>query len=241
MLIRVLLIALMTGFSMPVFAQDTEDTPAEEKGKRKGKKKGKKKGKTKTKKVRRHESQKAFSSSLVAFRGMGEVWADTSIARVHRSSRFAGTGAFATNLSRVFGMEFELGYSRMTNPTYIVANGADGAGQTSFEMIPVVVDLTMRAEGERSEIFFGVGAAVVGFNDTSPLSAVAGTKVGLDMRLGTRIKTGFLQESLYPVDRGMRRVDVELILGRRQHRGFGFGQGLNLSAWRVGIGLAARL
>jgi hypothetical protein len=61
------------------------------------------------------------------------------------------------------------------------------------------------------------------------------------MRLGTRIKTGFFQESLYPVDRGVKRMDVELILGRRQHRGFGMGKGLNLSAWRVGIGMAARL
>ena len=217
MLSRILLIALLLGSSVSAQAKDAgEKAPAKAK-------------------------QPAFSDNLFAFRGMGEMWADTSIARVHRSSRFAGTGAFATNLSRIFGMEFELGYSRMTNPTYLADSIEDGAGQTSFEMIPVTASFTMRAQGQRSEIFFGVGGAMVGFNDSSPLNAISGTKFGLDMRLGTRIKTDFVQETLYPVDRGIKRVDIELLLGRRQHRGFGFGSGLDLSAWRVGIGVAARL
>jgi len=194
-----------------------------------------------TEKKAKKPKQAAFSSSLFAFRGMGEMWADTSISRVHRSSRFAGTGAFATNLSRVFGMEFELGYTRMTSPTYLADSVEDGSGQTSFEMIPVSTSFTMRAEGERSEVFLGIGGAMVGFNDSSPLNAISGTKFGLDVRLGTRIKTNFLQESLYPVDRGLKRMDIELIMGRRQHRGFGLGEGLDLSAWRVGIGVAARL
>lgn len=189
----------------------------------------------------RKAKQPAFTNNLFAFRGMGEMWADTSIARVHRSSRFAGTGAFATNLSRVFGMEFELGYSRMTNPTYLEDSVEDGSGQTSLELIPVSASFTMRAEGERSEVFFGVGGAMVGFNDTSPLNAISGTKIGADIRFGTRIKTNFIQESLYPVESGLKRMDIELMMGRRQHRGFGMGEGLDLSAWRVGIGVAVRL
>jgi hypothetical protein len=192
-------------------------------------------------KTAKKPKQPAFSNNLFAFRGMGEMWADTSIARVHRSSRFAGTAAFATNLSRIFGMEFEIGYSRMTNPTYLADSVQDGAGQTSFEMVPVSSSFTVRAEGERSEVFMGVGVAMVGFTDTSPLNAISGTKFGLDVRLGVRIKTDFIQESLYPVERGLKRMDIEIILGRRQHRGFGLGSGLDLSAWRVGLGVAARL
>ena len=238
MLKYILFVSAISLGSGVTWAQDTTEATEDSK---KSKKKEKKAKKAKKEKVPRTDRQKAFSSSLVAFRGMGEVWADAAISRVHRSSRFAGSGAFATNLSRVFGIECELGYSRMTNPTYLDGSLADGAGTTSFEMIPVAADLTMRAQGERSEVFFGLGAAMVGFNDTSPLNAVSGTKVGLDMRFGTRIKTGFLQESLYPVDRGLKSMDIELIFGRRQHRGFGMGQGLDLSAWRVGIGLAARL
>jgi hypothetical protein len=36
-------------------------------------------------------------------------------------------------------------------------------------------------------------------------------------------------------------MDVELLIGRRQHHAFGVGEGFDFSAWRGGIGLVARL
>jgi hypothetical protein len=270
MLTRPVILCLLVAFSTPSFAQDEdtseggedsakaeearEEAAAEDEKARKKEAaksdKARKKDAAKTEKARAKKAKKeeaalrhvpAFSQSLFAFRGMGEMWADPAISRVHRSSRFGGTGAFGTNLGRVLGMEFELGYIRMTNPTYLENSVLDGAGQTSLELVPVTAALTVRGGGERSEVFFGLGGAMVGFNDSSPLNAVAGTKIGLDVRVGTRIRTDFVQESLYPVDRGVQRMDIEIMMGRRQHRGFGLGEGLDLSAWRVGVGVAVRL
>ena len=39
----------------------------------------------------------------------------------------------------------------------------------------------------------------------------------------------------------MQRMDVEFLIGRRQHQAFGVGEGLDLSAWRIGVGLVGRL
>jgi hypothetical protein len=184
---------------------------------------------------------KAFSENMLGFMGVAEVWQDAAIAQVHRSSRFAGTGFFASGLSRVFGIEIELGYSRMTNPAVDKESGRQTTDDTSFEMMPVAIDATMRIQTGRSEVFFGMGPAMVAFNDRSPTNAISGTKLGFDFRLGTRIKTWFVQESIRPEARGIKRMDFEILLGRRQHHMFGVGKGLNLSAWRVGAGLVAHL
>jgi hypothetical protein len=82
---------------------------------------------------------------------------------------------------------------------------------------------------------------MVAFNDRSPTNAISGTKLGFDFRLGTRIRTWFIQESIRPDPRGINRMDFEILLGRRQHHMLGVGKGLNLSAWRVGAGIVARL
>jgi len=184
---------------------------------------------------------KAFSDNMLGFMGVGEVWQDAAIARVHRSSRFAGTGFYAAGITPLFGIEVELGYSRMTNPAVDKASGQQTVDDTSFEMMPVALDATIRVETGRSEVFFGMGPAIVAFNDRSPTNAISGTKLGIDFRLGTRIRTWFVQESIRHDARGVKRMDFELLLGRRQHQMFGVGKGLNLSAWRVGAGVVARL
>ncbi len=194
-----------------------------------------------SKKTKKRSKYKPFSDNMLGFMGVGEVWQDSSIARVHRSSRFAGTGFYAAGISSLFGIEVELGYSRMTNPAVDRESGQQTTEDTSFEMMPVALDATIRVETGRSEVFFGMGPAVVAFNDRSPTNAISGTKLGIDFRLGTRIRTWFVQESIRPDARGVKRMDFELLLGRRQHQMFGVGKGLNLSAWRVGAGVVARL
>ena len=183
----------------------------------------------------------AFSQNAVGFRGVGEIWQESAVVMVHRSSRFGGTGFFSTAVTALVGMEFELGYNRMVGNAIDPKTNQRTGGQATLELVPVSMDVTLRSEGPRSEVFFGLGPAFVAFNDRSPTNAISGMKIGLDMRLGVRIHTRFLQESIRPGAGGFRRIDVELMLGRRQHQAFGIGSGLDLSAWRVGGGLVCRL
>jgi hypothetical protein len=62
------------------------------------------------------------------------------------------------------------------------------------------------------------------------------------VNMGVRIDTGMVKPSIRR-DAGtqLRALELELLVGRRQHQPFGIGDGLNLSAWRAGVGLMARL
>ena len=183
----------------------------------------------------------AFSENAVGFRGVGEVWQESAIVLVHRSSRFGGSGFFHTGVTRLLGFELELGYNRMKGQAVDPTTNERTGNASTLELVPISMDATLRAEGPTSEVFVGSGPAFVAFNDRSPTNAISGVKIGLDMRVGVRIHTHFLQESIRPGARGMRRMDFELMLGRRQHQAFGIGEGLDLSAWRVGAGLVGRL
>lgn len=183
----------------------------------------------------------AFSENSVGFRGVGEVWQESAIVMVHRSSRFGATGFFHTGISRVFGFEIELGYNRMKGKAVDPDTNQQTSYASTLELVPISMDTTIRVQGPTSEVLFGIGPAFVSFNDRSPTNAISGVKIGLDMRVAMRIHTHFLQESIRPGARGMRRMDFELMLGRRQHQAFGIGSGLDLSAWRVGAGFVGRL
>ena len=182
-----------------------------------------------------------FSDNAVGFRGVGEIWQESAVVMVHRSSRFGGTGFFSTGITSLLGAEVELGYNRMVGKAIDPATNQRTDGQATLELVPVSMNVTVRAEGRSSEVFAGFGPAFVAFNDRSPTNAISGMKLGLDMRLGIRIHTNFIQQSMRPGAGGFKRMDVELLLGRRQHQAFGVGSGLDLSAWRVGGGLVCRL
>jgi hypothetical protein len=183
----------------------------------------------------------AFSENSVGFRGVGEVWQESAIVMVHRSSRFGATGFFHTGISRLFGVELELGYTRLKGKAIDPATNQRTGNTATLELVPISMDTTIRVEGPTSEVLFGIGPAFVSFNDRSPTNAISGMKIGLDMRVAMRIHTHFIQQSMRPGARGMKRMDFELLLGRRQHQAFGVGSGLDLSAWRVGAGFVGRL
>lgn len=183
----------------------------------------------------------AFSENSVGFRGVGEVWQESAIVMVHRSSRFGATGFFHTGISRLLGVELELGYTRLKGKAIDPATNQRTGNTATLELVPISMDTTIRVEGPTSEVLFGIGPAFVSFNDRSPTNAISGMKIGLDMRVAMRIHTHFIQQSMRPGARGMKRMDFELLLGRRQHQAFGVGSGLDLSAWRVGAGFVGRL
>jgi hypothetical protein len=218
-----------------------KDKKASKDAKKKNPAKEKPKKDKEAKPTRERPAFEPFSESAVGFRGVGEIWQESAVVMVHRSSRFGGTGFFSTAVTQRLGMEFELGYNRMVGTAIDPTTNQRTGGQATLELVPVSMNATFRTEGPRSEVFFGIGPAFVAFNDRSPTNAISGMKVGLDMRLGVRIHTNFLPESIRPGSGGFKRMDVEMMLGRRQHQVFGIGTGLDLSAWRVGGGLVCRL
>ena len=182
-----------------------------------------------------------FSDYSIGFRGVGEVWQETAIHLVHESSRFGAAAFVDMGLSRLFGLELELGYNQMKGKAVDPTTNEQTANSATLELVPISLGANVRASGPTSELFFGAGPALVVFNDRSPTNAISGVKIGMDARLGVRIHTHFIQQSMRPGARGLRRMDVELMVGRRQHQAFGVGSGLDLSAWRVGAGVVGRL
>ena len=111
-----------------------------------------------------------------------------------------------------------------------------------MQTVPMSLDLLLLKRTPGAELFLGGGAAVVAFTEEISSGSVTGTKPGLDFRTGVRIPTNLVQPSIHPGKiSSIRRVDVELMFGRRQHQPFGIGTGLDFSAWRLGVGLIGRL
>jgi len=201
----------------------------------------KKKVKKAPKEPRSAPTYEPFSDKSVGFRGVGEVWQEAAIVMVHRSSRFGGTGFFSAGITELFGMEIEIGYNRLVGTAVDPTTNERTDNQATLELVPIAMDGTIRMEGSTSDLVFGAGPAFVSFNDRSPTNAISGMKIGIDMRVAVQIHTHFIQHSIRPGARGMRRMDLEFLIGRRQHQAFGVGEGLDLSAWRIGLGLVGRL
>ena len=217
------------------FAQDAEP----EAGKKKKTKQ--EKAEKEPREPRPKSDYELFSDKAVGFRGIGEVWQEAAIVMVHRSSRFGGTGFFSAGITELFGAEIEVGYNRMVGSAVDPSNNQQTGHDATLELVPVAMNGTVRMEGHSSDVSFGVGPAFVSFNDRSPTNAISGLKIGIDMRMAVQIHTNFIQESIRPGSTGMRRADIEVLIGRRQHQAFGVGEGLDLSAWRIGVGLVGRL
>ena len=112
----------------------------------------------------------------------------------------------------------------------------------TLQLVPVTLALEARSDTPRAEVFGGMGFTAVTYSEDTAVGVVSGTKPALDLRVGTRVHTNLVREPITgPGSPGIRGLDVELLVGRRQHHAFGLGTGFDLSAWRVGLGLVARL
>jgi len=177
----------------------------------------------------------AFDLSL-GFRGVGEVWQDEAIIIHYRSSRFAGTGFVSVGLLPWLSGEFEIGYMRQAS----TQNSGVAAG--SLELVPVTLSANARRLMPNAEVFGGLGYSMAVFTESTAVQSVSGTKPGFEIRGGVRIHTNFIQPSMWTGNSGgVKGMDVEFLFSRRQHQPFGTGSGFDFSAWRLGIGLVARL
>ncbi len=183
---------------------------------------------------------------LLGARGVGEVWQDTYLVReLGRSSRFGGGGFISYRAWRFLSVDFEAGYHSLTGMAHTPETSQRATAdddQTSFELIPMALSVSASHRIDRVEVFGAVGCAITAFTHSSRNQTITGTKFGPAFQAGARFDTGLVQQSIRRDAKNvLQSVDLELVLGRRQHQPFGVGTGFDLSAWRVGVGLVARL
>ena len=97
------------------------------------------------------------------------------------------------------------------------------------------------------QLFAGLGPALVAFQvlhssneDNADTTVTTGVKVATELRMGARFNTGMVQAPLAPVSSdAAEALEIEIYMGRR-HQFNPSGVGFNLSAWRIGGGLALR-
>ena len=180
---------------------------------------------------------------LLGLRGVGEAWQEPTLIReLGRSSRFGGTAFISYHAWRFLSVDVEAGYHRQDG-TWQSPSGKAGVESTTFEMIPIALSASASHRVGKVQVFGSVGAAATVFTHEAPEKTTTGTKVGPAFHVGARLDTGLVQPSIRrdAAANRLRAVDLELVIGRRQHQPFGVGTGFDLSAWRVGFGLLARL
>ena len=167
----------------------------------------------------------------VAFRGVGEAWADPNVGQVYRSSRFFGFLGFGYKLRPNYSVDIEGGFVRVDSPNK----------NSSLQLVPLSVGGSYLFSSQYVEPFVGGGLSFVNYLETGGTEPVSGTKLGLDFRAGVRLATNFARPSQHPSRaRGTTRVDIELMFGQRIHQPFGLGSGLNMGATRLGVGMLLR-
>jgi len=178
---------------------------------------------------------------MVGGRFVGEVWEDSSISLVYRTNRAAATGTAITPLFGPFEMAVEAGYVSMSAQALQSNTLAEGSETVRFQIIPLSLLVGYRLSRPGFDLALGLGPALTVWNEVTSDTALAGNKIGFAMTTAIRIPTRFVPPPpiRHDMQTGPRRVDLELSLGRRQHQTFGLGSGLNLSAWRAGVGLLA--
>lgn len=118
-----------------------------------------------------------------------------------------------------------------------------------FQILPVTVGTSILFGNKDIEPFIGVGAGFVQFSEqllpyvgSTSAETVYGTKLGVDTKAGLRIGTRMIQTSQHPTaPQGFSQMDVEVLMGYRVHQAFQIGTGLNMNAFRFGVGLNFRL
>ena len=164
---------------------------------------------------------------------VGEFWADPAITQIYSASEVFVDISLRYRFHQHFSIGAEVGLVDVTG----------NSNKSTLQIIPTVLNANILFGNDRVEPFVGLGVSIVHFLETYPSASVSGSKVGLDFRSGFRIKTNFIQPVQHPsAQMGPKQLDIEVHIGQRMHQifGAGAGEGFNMSALRLGIGLNTR-
>ena len=164
---------------------------------------------------------------------VGEFWSDPSIIEVYKASEFFVDLSLRYRFHQHFSVGAQIGLIDLSGNN----------NKSNLQIIPTVLHANVLFGNDRVEPFIGLGLSMVHFLETAPSSTISGTKVGMDFRSGFRIKTNLVRQQQHPsVQMGPKQMDIEVHVGQRFHQifGVGAGEGFNLSALRLGVGLNTR-
>lgn len=168
-----------------------------------------------------------------------ERWNEDALLAIYgKSSKMIPNVSMSYRFHKHFAIDVEAGSARLT------ANDE----RQIFQVVPVSTGASVLFGNQNLEPFIGVGAGFVQFSEklqryekSTPV-ATYGTKLGVDTKAGLRIGTRSIQDSQHPgAPQSFSQMDVELFMGYRVHQIGSIGTGLNLNAFRAGVGLKFRL
>lgn len=189
----------------------------------------------------------------LAFRGVAEVWSDDAIAAVYRPGAVMfGAGIVVPIWGPVF-LELEAAYRKLQ------PKGTEGDETNTdprrFHIVPITVLAEYRLDPLKLPIqaFVAAGPTFtvwteqfapgsVDFDDAtvdwSQVAAQSGAKVGAELRLGLRFPIDVINpRPEWQSKGGLQAVEIELFGAKRFNKTPKPGEGLNLNAWRAGLGL----
>jgi opacity protein-like surface antigen len=182
----------------------------------------------------------------VGVRGIGEVWSDTGIGTVYGSGGGFASLAVSRTVWGPVGLDLEISYRRMQHGLDVEQlSSTNFSANPALTLTPVVALVEYRhGLGSSASLFAGTGLAVVNFAEQhapneSGVGMTSGSRIAVEVRAGMRADTRLIRSKMAPATSIAKGVDFEGYLGRRVQRSSV--DGLNLNAWRVGLGLAFRL
>ena len=190
----------------------------------------------------------------IALRGLAETWDDSSIGTVYRTGMFAPGAAIGLPITGPISVEIEGAYRRIKPRDGTASDGLDAR----MEVVPLVLtaDFALK-RAPRWTWSAGLGPSLTVFAERHPenvaltvpedpttgaegTNVVRGARLGLEARTRVAIDTGIFEPETIPgVSSGPSGLDVEIIAARRFTRPGA--PGLQLGAWRLGVGVAFRL
>jgi hypothetical protein len=184
-------------------------------------------------------------------RVLGEMWDEPELARVY-SGRTALVGVTAVvPVHRRVLLDVELGFRRQEGVAWDPETGMIGGGVPVLKIVPLSVLIEPRATFGSAEVFVGVGPTAVVFREEHPeqpdanghmTTVTQGVKVAGEFRAGMRVRTPWEPVPRLPPSppSQLQGMDLEVYVGRRWQRQPD-DLGLDLAAWRLGVGVVVRL
>lgn len=184
-------------------------------------------------------------------RVLGELLDEPELARVYGGrTALVGVTAVVPVHRRVL-LDVELGFRRQEGLAWDPATGKIGAGVPVLKIVPLSVLIEPRASFGAAEVFVGAGPTAVVFREEHPEQVDAegntstvtqGVKVAGELRAGMRVRTPWEPVPRLPPSppNQLQGMDLEIYVGRRWQRQPD-DVGLDLAAWRLGVGVVVRL
>lgn len=179
------------------------------------------------------------SSVGIGVRAVAETWDDAVLGDMYRTGMLAPAVTAVVPLLGIVQLDLELAYRRVA-----ARDGSDAR----LEVAPMaaLVDLEL-VHRDMGDLYLAAGPALTLFSerhigntaDDAP-SVVRGMRGALETRLGARIDTGLVRPPNVPdLRNGVKRLEIDVSAGRRFT--LPSDTGFRLGAWRVQLGVLARL